>query len=258
MGTRQHQPDHQRGRSLSSALRAARSLLDPLGYAHLLRVAHFYGYSHVRPRRLLTMGPGVRLAPNVSIRNGERITIGAGAEIGERCYLWAGDSTGRIDIGEHALFAPEVFVTASNYRTPPGVPVMHQDKDERDIRIGANVWLGARVVVVAGVTIGDGCIVGANSVVTKSLPPDAIAVGAPARVVGHRGDASTATPPVDERAVDQPPVDEPAVDEPGSDKPAADEPAGNKPTADPVTADPTTGAPSDNGRGTAWPSTSLS
>ncbi|WP_239308071.1 DapH/DapD/GlmU-related protein [Frankia sp. Cj3] len=228
MGTRQHQPDHQRGGGLSRSLRAARSLLDPLAYAHILRIAHFYGYSHVRPRRLMTVAPGVRLAPNVSIRNGERITIGAGAEIGERCYLWAGDSTGRIDIGAHALFAPEVFVTASNYRTPPGVPVMHQDKDERDIRIGANVWLGARVVVVAGVTIGDGCIVGANSVVTTSLPPDAIAVGAPARVVGHRGGSPDATLADATLASATPTNDEP------------------------------TGTPSNNGRGTAWPSTSQS
>jgi acetyltransferase-like isoleucine patch superfamily enzyme len=220
MGTRQHQPDHQHGRGLTRFVQAARSLCDPLGYAHLLRIAHFYGYAHVRPRRLLTTGPGVRIAPNVSIRNGERISIGAGAEIGERCYLWAGDATGRIDIGDHALLAPEVFITASNYRTPPGVPVMHQDKDERDIRIGANAWLGARVVVVAGVTIGDGCIVGANAVVTRSLPPDAIAVGAPARVVGHRGDTPAAPTP-----------------------PAA--PSENE-------------APSENGRETAWPSTSLS
>ncbi len=169
-------------------LNAVKSLLDPRPYAHLFRILHFYSYSHTRQKALLTRGRGVRLAPNVSIRNGERISIGDHAHIGERCYLWAGDGTGRIDIGEYALFGPEVFVTASDYQIAPDVPVMHQPRRERDIRIGRDVWLGARVVVTAGVEIGDGCVVGAGSVVTRSLPPGSIAVGAPARVVGKRGE----------------------------------------------------------------------
>jgi acetyltransferase-like isoleucine patch superfamily enzyme len=66
---------------------------------------------------------------------------------------------------------------------------MDQPMDERDVIIGADVWLGARVMVVAGVEIGDACIIGASSVVTRSIPAGSIAVGNPARVVGHRGDS---------------------------------------------------------------------
>ena len=65
---------------------------------------------------------------------------------------------------------------------------MDQPKLERDVIIGDDVWLGARVMVVAGVEIGDGCIIGASSVVTRSIPAGSIAVGIPARVVGRRGD----------------------------------------------------------------------
>jgi acetyltransferase-like isoleucine patch superfamily enzyme len=57
--------------------------------------------------------------------------------------------------------------------------------------IGDDVWLGARVMVVAGVEIGDGCIIGASSVVTRSIPAGSIAVGNPARIVGQRGDPKT-------------------------------------------------------------------
>ena len=128
------------------------------------------------------------MAPNVSLRNGERIKIGAYAHIGSHCSLWAGDSVGRITLGRHALLGPEVFITASNYETEPGTPVMDQPKRERDVVIGDDVWLGARVVVVPGVEIGDGCIVGASSVVTRSIPAGSIAVGNPARIVGRRGD----------------------------------------------------------------------
>jgi acetyltransferase-like isoleucine patch superfamily enzyme len=130
----------------------------------------------------------VRMSPTASLRNGERIKIGAYAHIGANCSIWAGDSVGRITLGRHALLGPEVFITASNYQTAPGTPVMDQPKLERDVVIGDDVWLGARVMVVAGVEIGDGCIIGASSVVTRSIPAGSIAVGNPARVVGRRGD----------------------------------------------------------------------
>jgi acetyltransferase-like isoleucine patch superfamily enzyme len=106
--------------------------------------------------------------------------------IGERSCLWAGDSSGRITLGDNALLGPEVFITASNYGVAAGTPVMYQDKVEADVVIGADVWLGVRVTVLPGVVIGDGAVVGAGSVVTKSLPANCIAVGAPAKVVGWR------------------------------------------------------------------------
>jgi acetyltransferase-like isoleucine patch superfamily enzyme len=175
-------------RKKSRAMEFGLSLVDPRAWFQLFRLVHYYNYDHVRPRRVADIGPGVRMAPNVSLRNGERIKIGAYSHIGARCSIWAGDSVGRITLGRHALLGPEVFVTASNYQIEPGTPVMDQPKVERSVVIGDDVWLGARVVVVAGVEIGDGCIIGASSVVTRSIPAGSIAVGNPARVVGHRGD----------------------------------------------------------------------
>lgn len=161
-------------------------MLDPRNYLHAFRLLHYYGYSHVRERRKMIIGAGTGLAPNVSLRNGARISVGTKSHIGERCYLWAGEATGRIFIGDHVSLAPEVFITASDYRFVAGTPFRDQPKRERDVVIGNDVWLGARVVVTAGVTIGDGCIVGAGAVVTKDLPPGSIAVGVPARVVSTR------------------------------------------------------------------------
>ncbi len=171
---------------MKKLISAARSLLDPAIYLHALRLLHFYGYSHVGERRKMHVGKRSGIAPNVSLRNGERILIGSQCHIGERCSLWAGDTTGRITIGDNVSLAPEVFITASDYRFQSGIPFREQPKRECDITIGSDVWLGTRVVVTAGVTIGDGCIVGAGAVVTRDLPSDSIAVGIPARVISAR------------------------------------------------------------------------
>ena len=165
------------------------SVLDPRVYLHAFRLAHFYRYSFVSQQRLLTKGDDVRLAPNVSFRNAERITIGDGARIGEHCIIWAGDTVGRILIGRKALFAPNVVVTASNYGIARGpVAIVDQPKDEQDIVIGDGVWLGANVVVLAGVTIGAGAVVAAGAVVTQDVSADCIVGGVPARVIGQRPD----------------------------------------------------------------------
>ena len=180
---------------LSQWIRAITSVCDPRSYFHLFRLVHYYGYSHVRPRRMLQAGDGTGIAPNVSLRNGERIRMGRGCHIGEGCFLWAGDTTGRIEMGDHVSLAPGVFITASDYRFVAGQPFREQPKSELDVRLGNDVWLGAGVVVTAGVTVGDGCIVGAGAVVTKDLPSGSIAVGVPARVVGQRPETlETATP----------------------------------------------------------------
>jgi acetyltransferase-like isoleucine patch superfamily enzyme len=169
----------------------ARSLLDLRTYLHALRLAHFSSYSYVRQVRRLDLGDGVSMAPNVSFRNAERISIGAGSHVGEHSVLWAGDRTGRITIGEKCLFAPNVTVTASNYGIVQGeVAIMDQPKEERDIVIGDGAWLGANVVVLAGVTIGEGAVVAAGAVVTKDLPPLCIAGGVPAKVIGIRPEAA--------------------------------------------------------------------
>ena len=175
-------PQHGRGR-LSAFVR---NVTDPRSWLHLLRIVHYYSYSHVRERPKMHMDHGARIAPNVSLRNGERIWIGARSNIGERCALWAGDTAGRITIGTDVILAPQVFVTASNYQFAPDSVITSQPRAEADVIIGNDVWIGAGVVVVAGVTIGDGCVVGAGAVVSRSLPPYSIAGGVPARVLGSR------------------------------------------------------------------------
>ena len=162
------------------------SALDPRAYLHLIRMVNYYNYIHVIPRRIMKCGPGAVISPDASFANPERIEIGKNVAIGSRCHIWAGPSSGKIIIGDDCLLGPEVMITAAGYRFNDGSPVTRQLMDEQDVVLGADVWLGARAIVLPGVRIGDGAIVGAGAVVTKTVAPGAIVVGQPAKPVGRR------------------------------------------------------------------------
>jgi acetyltransferase-like isoleucine patch superfamily enzyme len=162
------------------------SCLDPRAYLHMFRMANYYNTHHVKPRRQLKLGKSSAISPDVIFSNAERILIGDNAKIGSRTHLWAGPSTGRIFIGNDVLIGPDVMITAATYRFNDGYPVTNQLMDEGDVVIGNDVWLGTKVVILPGVTIGDGAVVGASAVVTKNIPKNGIAAGIPAKLVGQR------------------------------------------------------------------------
>ncbi|WP_421740084.1 acyltransferase [Caulobacter sp.] len=167
-------------------LRLVLGALDPRAYLHLIRIVNYYNHTHVVPRRKVRMGADCAIAPDVNFAHGERISLGSRVNIGPRCHIWAGPSTSEIRLADDVLLGPEVLITAATYDYNRGSPVNAQPMKERDIVIGRDVWIGCRAIVLAGVTIGDGCVIGAGSIVTKDLPPGSVAVGAPARVVHSR------------------------------------------------------------------------
>lgn len=94
--------------------------------------------------------------------------------------------SGRVEIGDNFHSGPECIIMSDmhNYEgdaLPYDATVVH-----RPVRIGRNVWFGARVIVLGGVTIGDGAIIQPGSVVVSDIPEMAIAGGHPARVFSHR------------------------------------------------------------------------
>lgn len=107
-------------------------------------------------------------------------------EIGDETFLNHGvavSATDRVTIGARCQIAPDVMIMdddhhhvalASRLTAPAAAPV----------KIGDDVWIAARSIILKGVSIGDGSVVAANSVVTRSVPPMSIVGGVPARVVG--------------------------------------------------------------------------
>jgi len=178
-----------RKQSLGQSKRLSRlltSIIDPRAWLHLFKLVNYYNYSHVSPKRQISVGNGSRISPDVNFSNGNNITFGNRVSIGSRCFLWAGPADGRISLGDDVLFGPEVLVTAANYRFNDGTPVTKQPMDEADVTIGNDVWIGARAIILPGVTIGDGAIVAAGSVVNKDIPRFAIVAGIPAEPIGQR------------------------------------------------------------------------
>ena len=92
-------------------------------------------------------------------------------------------------VGQDCLIAELVyFGTMTTLRSAPESRTRLQGEDVAPVRIGNNVWLGAKVTVLKGVSIGDEAIVGANAVVSSDLPRGAVAVGIPARIIKTRSD----------------------------------------------------------------------
>jgi acetyltransferase-like isoleucine patch superfamily enzyme len=130
----------------------------------------------------LELGPQVHFEPHVWLTGSGRITIGEGTFL-NLCVQVA--AIEHVEIGAHCMFANGCFVTDANHRfDDPDKPVPWQGFTSKGpTRVGDNVWFGANVVVTSGVTIGDRCVIGANSVVIADLPPYSIAAGVPARVI---------------------------------------------------------------------------
>jgi acetyltransferase-like isoleucine patch superfamily enzyme len=96
-----------------------------------------------------------------------------------------------IRIGRDVLLANDVQLICGNHTfARRDVPIRAQPPAGQPIVVEDDVWLGASAIVLGGVTIGQGSVVGAGSVVTRSLPPYSIARGVPAQVVGVRGEDS--------------------------------------------------------------------
>jgi acetyltransferase-like isoleucine patch superfamily enzyme len=124
---------------------------------------------------------GVKLGVGVSgmergwFQSGQ-ISIGDQTYLNARCWL---EGAGRIDIGSYTGLGPEVLVLTSYH--PRASAGFQRAAEYLDVRIGDRCWLGARVIVMPGVTIGDDVVVGSGAIVTRDLPSGGTYAGIPAK-----------------------------------------------------------------------------
>ena len=137
----------------------------------------------------LTTGVGCRLeAFAVNDDKHKRIVFGNNVQINDYVHISAIE---KVDIGDNVLMASHVYISDNSHGqykgvegdTAPSVPPIKRPYFVAPVKIGNNVWLGEGVIVMPGVTIGDGCVIGAHSIVNKDMPANTVAVGSPAKIV---------------------------------------------------------------------------
>ena len=128
----------------------------------------------------INFGDYVKLYPNVKLSvcgtNTEKavLRVGDNVAIGDRTEIHVGSDC---SIGKNTLISWDCCIIDRDYhKIGPG-------EQKRPIHIGENVWIGCRSLILKGVTIGDGAIIAAGSVVTKDVPPKAVVAGNPAKIV---------------------------------------------------------------------------
>lgn len=131
------------------------------------------------------IGAYSRLIISTSYNNiGSHIIIGNNVGIGEYAYL---GGAGGLEIGDECIIGQYLSCHPENHiYNDPDTPIRFQGTTRQGIKIGKNCWIGAKVTILDGVQIGDNCVIAAGAVVTKSMPPNTIIGGIPAKVLKPR------------------------------------------------------------------------
>ena len=173
-------------------------------YLGLIRFGKFLKTGdHVRFSGLGT--EGLTIGDNVSIgafsqvivstslsEPGQFIRLGSRVGIGEFAYLGDG---GGLSIGDDCIIGQYFSCHPENHcHGDANQPIRLQGVTRRGISIGANCWIGSKVTVLDGVTIGAGCILAAGAVVTRSVPDGCVVAGVPARIIAYRELAEAPAP----------------------------------------------------------------
>lgn len=128
-----------------------------------------------------SFGKNVNIASGVRFGRGMRISIGDNSGMGEDSYIVCMDD---VVIGRDVMMGPEVMIlTGGHDYSSPNMRFIDQKVTTAPVIIGDDVWIGARSIILPGVTIGSRSIIGAGSVVTKDVAPMTVAAGNPAKPI---------------------------------------------------------------------------
>lgn len=153
----------------------------------LLKLFAYYIINYVYGQKKATIGKS-KVHPTVILRQPERIFIGDNCLINHNNVFQAGKKIGKIEIGNYVHTGANVMIFAFNHVFEnTNIPSILQDYQDIDVVIEDDVWIGAGVVMLAGVRIGKGSIIAAGSVVNKDVDPYSIVGGVPSKFIKNRG-----------------------------------------------------------------------
>lgn len=121
------------------------------------------------------------IEPFTKLKGDPLITCGKNFYINAHCHV-----LGEVKFGDNVLIGPKVIIWGRDHGIKKDQLINRQEYTRSPIVIGNDVWIGASVIILKGVTIGDGAVIAAGSVVTKDVEPYAIVAGNPARLIKYR------------------------------------------------------------------------
>ncbi|MET3806027.1 maltose O-acetyltransferase [Nakamurella sp. UYEF19] len=137
----------------------------------------------IAPGAKVTIGRELRIMRDVTIRVGGELVLGDRVFFNRGCNL---NVLRRVVIGSDSLIGEMVSIHDDDHAIGAefdGTPMGERPMIVSDVVIGSNVWIGSHCTIVRGVHIGDGAVIGANSVVTRDVEPRTVVAGAPARLL---------------------------------------------------------------------------
>ena len=128
-------------------------------------------------------GDRVNVEKGANFYTGWEVELGDNSSLGIDCMI-----PYDLKVGKDVMMGPYVVIVGDSHQfSRTDIPMRLQGiRDYQPVQIEDDVWIGARVVILPGLKIGKGAIIGAGSIVTKDVPPYAICVGNPARVIRYR------------------------------------------------------------------------
>lgn len=129
-------------------------------------------------------GSHLVLYPGVYFWGGE-ISLGHNVAIGKDTIIYAHEGGG-VTIGNNVAIAAQCYIIDSDHGIQSGMLIAEQPMESRKIIIEDDVLVSAGCKILKGVTLHEGCVIGAGAVVNKDIPSNAIAVGVPAKIIGYR------------------------------------------------------------------------
>lgn len=138
-----------------------------------LKIRYIYRLRYVHPT--FNVGGSCKISPD--------LVAGEYSYVGMNCIIYPG-----VKIGRYTMIAQNVQIIGADHNFHfPGVPMTFSGRPKlTNTLIGRDVWIGANSIVMVGVTIGDGSIIAAGSIVTKNIPPYSIVGGVPAKFIRKR------------------------------------------------------------------------
>jgi acetyltransferase-like isoleucine patch superfamily enzyme len=179
----------------------------PRGLASRIRLASYRGLG-------MKQGAGNRMEGGGRCRRLNQIKIGSYNSFTQGCWLWpldadySGiriqigngnyfnrnvmiDACGHVEIGDDNMFGPDIYITDSNHTYGVGLSPKEMPMQVGHVKIGNRCWIGAKAVILKDVQLGDGCVVGAGSIVTHSFPGGSVIAGVPAQILHCRKKTQT-------------------------------------------------------------------